>query len=120
MAEYLGQVYTQEYIEVITDALKTGDLSLSDPSFRRRHRKHLSAALAAVKQMLDLRATHTGGNGKLDLIILPELSVHPRDVVTHLVPFARAYKTVILAGLTYEEVFPGEPLGRMSTTLTDR
>jgi hypothetical protein len=44
------------------------------------------------------------------LLILPELSVHPRDVETHLVPFARAHKAIVLAGLTYEELFPGQPL----------
>ncbi len=48
--------------------------------------------------------------GRLDWLILPELSVHPDDVQTHLVPFARAHKTIILAGLTYEEIFPGQPL----------
>jgi len=36
---------------------------------------------------------------------LPELSVHPKDVGTHLVPFARAHKTIILAGLTYQDLF---------------
>jgi hypothetical protein len=60
--------------------------------------------------MLDLRETHTGRDGRLDWLILPELSVHPQDVQSHLIPFARAHKTVILAGLTYERLFPGEPL----------
>jgi hypothetical protein len=86
------------------------DLTVSGPAIRRRHRNHLSAALAAIERMLDLRETHKGRDGRLDWLILPELSVHPRDIRTHLVPFARAYKTIILAGLTYEEVFPGEPL----------
>ena len=86
------------------------DLTLSDPLLRRKHRRHLSAALEAVKSMLDLRETHKTGDGRLDFLILPELSVHPQDVETHLVPFARAYKTIILAGLTYEKLFPGQPL----------
>jgi hypothetical protein len=86
------------------------DLTLSDIAIRRRHRKHLSAALAAVERMLDLRETHKGSDGRLDWLILPELSVHPRDVVTHLIPFSRAHKTLILAGLTYEELFRGRPL----------
>jgi hypothetical protein len=60
--------------------------------------------------MLNLRETHKGREGRLDWLILPELSVHPRDVRTHLVPFARAHRTIILAGLTYEELFPGQPL----------
>jgi len=86
------------------------DLTVSSPAIRRRHRNHLSAALAAIERMLDLRETHKGRDGRLDWLILPELSVHPRDIRTHLVPFARAYKTIILAGLTYEALFPDKPL----------
>lgn len=86
------------------------DLEMSAPQHRTRHRRHLSAALAAVKSALALRETHKGMDGRLDWLILPELSVHPSDVQTHLVPFARAHRTVILAGLTYEELFPGQPL----------
>src|ERR1700683_5452798 len=77
---------------------------------RKRHRRHLSAALAAVNSMLNLRETHRGRNGRLDWLILPELSVHPSDIKTHLVPFARAHRTIILAGLTYQELFEGKPL----------
>jgi hypothetical protein len=80
---------------------------LSHPSIRRKHRNHLSTALAAVEKMLDLRDTHKNQNKRLDWLILPELAVHPRDVSSHLVPFARAFKTAILAGLTYEPVVPG-------------
>ena len=86
------------------------DLALNDLATRRRHRNHLSAALAAVKRMLDLRETHKGSDGRLDWLILPELAVHPKDVRTHLVPFARAYKSIILTGLTYEEILAGQPL----------
>ncbi|QPQ54206.1 hypothetical protein IC614_07480 [Allosphingosinicella flava] len=86
---------------------KTFGLELADPTIRRKHRNHLSTALAAVEKMLDLRDTHKNQNKRLDWLILPELSVHPRDIATHLVPFARAFKTAILAGLTYEPVIPG-------------
>ncbi|WP_421951732.1 hypothetical protein [Pelagibacterium sp.] len=83
------------------------DLTLSDPTMRIRHRRHLSAALAAVERALALRETHKGREGRLDLLILPELAVHPDDVQTHLVPFARAYKATILAGLTYQSLATG-------------
>lgn len=86
------------------------DLLLSQPAIRRRHRNHLSAALAAVERMLDLRETHKGSDGRLDLLVLPELSVHPRDVDSHLIPFVRAHKAIVLAGLTYEELVSGQPL----------
>lgn len=86
------------------------DLEMRDAAIRRKHRKHLSTALAAVEKMLDLRETHKPDNKRLDWLILPELSVHPDDVATHLVPFARAFKTAILAGMVYERVIPGQPL----------
>ena len=89
---------------------KSTDLTLSELVFRRLHRNHLSAALAAIERMLALRETHKERGGRLDWLILPELSVHPRDVGTHLVPFARAHKTIILAGLTYEQLVAGQPL----------
>ena len=60
--------------------------------------------------MLDLRYTHEDGPKRLDWLILPELAVHPDDVKTHLEPFARQHKTLILTGLTYEEIFPDGPL----------
>lgn len=90
--------------------LPPDDLTCSNPTIRKRHRNHLSAALAAIERMLELRETHKGREGRLDWLILPELSVHPNDVKTHLVPFARAHKTIILAGLTYESLFVGKPL----------
>lgn len=94
----------------IKNAALVGDLTLSDPVIRKRHRNHLSAALAAIERMLDLRETHMGLDGRLDWLILPELAVHPLDVKTHLTPFARKHKTMILAGITYEELIVGQPL----------
>ena len=86
------------------------DLTLDSPVIRRKHRNHLSAVLAAVERMLALRATHMKGETLLDWLILPELAVHPNDVRTHLVPFARTHRAIILAGLTYEQVVAGKPL----------
>ena len=79
-------------------------LSLSTPLIRKKHRRHLSAALTAVKSIMHLRNTHMERGGELDWLIFPELAVHPKDVTTHLMPFARAYKALILAGLTYEKL----------------
>ena len=92
------------------DDFKPTDLALNDPTIRRRHRNHLSAALASVERMLALRETHKAKKGRLDWLILPELAVHPKDVCTHLVPFARAHRTMILAGLTYEKILADQPL----------
>ena len=92
------------------DDFHHADLALNGPAIRRKHRNHLSAALAAVERMLALRETHKGSEGRLDWLILPELAVHPKDVRTHLVPFARAHRAMILTGLTYEEILAGQPL----------
>tara|TARA_R110002072_G_scaffold171448_2_gene325140 strand:+ start:5413 stop:9111 length:3699 start_codon:yes stop_codon:yes gene_type:complete len=80
------------------------DLTFNNGSSRTKHRRHLSAALASVQSALALRETHKGRDGRLDLLILPELSVHPDDVRTHLIPFARTFRTTILAGLTFERL----------------
>ena len=80
------------------------DITFSRPEIRRKHRNHLSAALEAVKKMLYLRKTHLEDDGRLDWLILPELAVHPKDVKTHLIPFAQKFKSIILAGLTYEKL----------------
>ena len=95
---------------VLPHTFDNKDITLSERSFRRRHRNHLSTALEAVKRMLDLRDTHMDRGSRLDWLILPELAVHPDDVRTHLVPFARAYRTLILTGLTYQEIFSGKPV----------
>jgi len=94
----------------IINAAAVDDLSLSDRGIRKTHRNHLSTALAAIERMLDLRETHMGLDGRLDWLILPELAVHPLDVKTHLIPFARKHRAIILAGLTYQELFAGQPL----------
>ena len=94
----------------IKNAFKNGDHTLGYPALRKKHRNHLSAALAAVERMLALRDTHKGAEGRLDWLILPELAVHPSDVHTHLVPFARTHRAIILTGLTYDSVLPGQPL----------
>ena len=86
------------------------DLALDKSAIRQEHRRHLSAALASVKRMLVLRETHKGSDGGLDWLILPELAVHPKDVRTHLIPFARAHKAMILTGMTYEAILAGQPL----------
>jgi len=60
--------------------------------------------LAAIERALDLRDTHRDRGQRLDWLILPELAVHPADVGTHLVPFARARRAIVLAGLTYQQI----------------
>ncbi|MDE3001319.1 MAG: RNA-directed DNA polymerase [Gemmatimonadota bacterium] len=91
------------------------DLS-GDPAFRRRHRAHLVAALEGVNQMRRLRDTHrdvAADDGQtIDLLVFPELAVHPDDVRPLLVPFARKYRCILLFGMVYhtEPRLAGSPL----------
>ena len=81
-------------------------LSLAE---RKLLRRHLTAALAAVRSTLRLRGTHISGGGELDLLILPELSVHTDDLEI-LKSFAITHQTIILAGLVYHEARAGDGL----------
>ena len=87
-----------------------------DPSFRLRHRAHLAAALEGVNQMRRLRDTHRSmardDDQTIDLLVLPELAVHPADVGPLLVPFARKHRCILLFGMVYhaEPRLAGSPL----------
>jgi hypothetical protein len=89
---------------------------LIDQGFRGRHRQHLAAIIEGVSQMLRVRETHrpqARPHGRLlDLIVLPELSVHPQDIDTILLPFVRTHKCIVLCGQVYhrEPLLPGGPL----------
>ena len=83
------------------------DPTLGHPDIRTRHSQHLAATLEAIRAMVKARASHRDENPRLDWLILPELAVHPQDIRTHLYPFARVHKTMILTGLTYEKLLPG-------------
>lgn len=91
------------------------DLS-SDRSFRFRHRAHLVAALEGVKQMRRVRDTHrsmgSDDGQTIDLLVFPELAVHPDDVILLLYPFARKHRCILLFGMVYhaEPRLPGAPL----------
>ena len=85
----------------------TDDLKLSSEPARSRHRDHLTKALALVRQSLRLQEPGPpNGRPKLDLLILPELSIHPDDIERYLKPFARAFKTIVLAGVAFEALRP--------------
>lgn len=96
----------QTILPEIDDLLKSP--LLENAEMRRKQKNHLAEALGAVDQMVTLRRSHTPEPFNLDLVILPELSVHPDDVDAFLVPYARSRKTIILAGLTYDEIEKGK------------
>lgn len=89
---------------------------LTDPTLRTQQRSHLAALLEGVSQMLRVRETHRSQarqDGRvLDLLVFPELAVHPLDVDTLILPFVRSYKCIVLCGLVYhsESTLQGAPL----------
>ncbi len=78
---------------------------LNDPSFRTRQQAHLSAIMEGVAQMLNVRDTHrqqTRSDGRvIDLLIFPELAIHPHDINTRILPFVRKHKCLMLFGQVY-------------------
>ncbi len=74
---------------------------------KKEMRRHLTAALSAVRSSLRLRKTHKDGAGHLDLLILPELSVHIDDLEI-LKMFAISERAMVLAGLVYHEARKGD------------
>ena len=84
------------------------DLTLSDQAFRIRHRRHLAAVVSLTGQMLSARGTF-GKRTHADLIVFPELSVHPADLYLLERLMDRA-KAMIFCGLVFQERQPGGPL----------
>ena len=89
---------------------------LADPAFRARQRRHLASVMEAVNQMLQLRETHQTQSRTdgcvVDLLIFPELAVHPLDIDTLILPFVRTHKCMALFGQVYHRASsaPGAPL----------
>lgn len=79
----------------------SADPQISNPEERWKQRRHFASALAALDAMLRLRETHTPQDGRLDLLVLPELSIHPDDIGPFLLPFARQHRCMVFGGLVY-------------------
>ncbi|MDZ4819512.1 MAG: RNA-directed DNA polymerase, partial [Planctomycetota bacterium] len=92
-----------------TKAFGPHDPEFNAPATRHHYRRHLTAMLAGVDQMLRVRATHRQDAG-LDFLLLPELAVHPDDVRSRLLPFVRKHRCWVFAGLTYHRCHTDGPL----------
>ena len=85
------------------------------PEFRRRHRAHLHAMCHLVDQ--HLRAVESSHDSQsqqtlLDLVVFPELAVHPDDLQA-LVRLSDRTRGAIFAGLTFSEhPFLRKPINR--------
>lgn len=91
-------------------------LRFDHEDFRRRHRNHLQDMLLHVRSALRLRRAHIAGRPVLDWLILPELAVHPEDVEL-LADFAREFRALVLAGVTYEDVEEAQGLANTAIWL---
>ena len=79
------------------------DIQFDDPNFRARHREHIATMTCLVLDKL--KAVKQADGEKTikplaDLIVFPELSVHPNDIVL-LKQLADKTGAMIFAGLTY-------------------
>ena len=79
---------------------KSADLQLNDASFRRQHRRHLSAMLRLLLKTLDVRKGYGDSDEHIDLVLFPELSVHADDV-SLLTRFADSAKCMVFCGLVF-------------------
>ncbi len=89
---------------------------INDPHLRTRQRAHLSAVMEGVAQMLRVRDTHRqqlrNDNRIIDLLIFPELAIHPDDISPRILPFVRKHRCLVLFGQVYhpKDSMPCSPL----------
>jgi hypothetical protein len=85
-------------------------------SLRPWRRAHLAAIMEGVSQMLHIRRTHRDiartDNRSLDLLVFPELAVHPDDIDLLILPFVRQHRCIVLVGQVFHprDDAPGSPL----------
>jgi hypothetical protein len=85
-------------------------------TLRTRRRAHLAAIMEGVSQMLHIRRTHRDiprtDNRSLDLLVFPELAVHPDDIDLLILPFVRQHRCIVLMGQVFHprDAAPGSPL----------
>jgi hypothetical protein len=108
------QSVTPDFDDYATHA---NDPELSgDAVFRNRHRQHIAAIMEAVSQMLRVRETHVSQDREdrrlIDLLIFPELAIHPDDIDPVVLPFVRRHKCIVMFGQVYhrQPSLPTNPL----------
>jgi hypothetical protein len=87
-----------------------GDPELNVAATRHEHRRHLSAVLGAVHRMLQVRETHNVSGAGVEMLVFPELAVHPDDLNSHVVPFVLQHRCIVFAGMVFHRARPGGPL----------
>ncbi|MBF0347717.1 MAG: hypothetical protein HQL81_08610 [Magnetococcales bacterium] len=83
------------------------DITLDDPAFRRLHNRHLSSIATLIWRQLHAQAIIEGEQkARADLIVFPELSVHPTDQQKILERLSDVTGAMIFAGMTYQKIGP--------------
>ena len=81
------------------------DPELNNSVIRSRAKVHLAAIMGGVSQMLNIRRTHRdlprADNQNIDLLIFPELAIHPDDIDQLILPFVRQHRCIVLFGQVY-------------------
>lgn len=89
------------------------DPELQDRSLRIRRCTHLATLIEGVSQMIRVRESHRKQNRSddmsLDLLIFPELAVHPEDLGQLILPFVRKHKCIVLCGMVYHKRYESDP-----------
>ena len=90
------------------------DPELGGDEIRSRCRSHLAAIMGGVEQMLHVRESHrcVMARRSINLLVFPELAVHPGDIDTFILPFVRKYRCLVLMGQVYHyrDFTPDSPL----------
>ncbi|MHC2069761.1 RNA-directed DNA polymerase [Bremerella sp. T1] len=76
------------------------DPTLDHPPTRRKHRRHLSAMLRLFMKLTEVREGYKDKAEPIDLVLFPELSVHPDDIFL-LERFADSLKCLVFCGLVF-------------------
>ena len=106
----------QSVIPTVEDYKDLADPKLDGKDIRLRGKAHLAAIMEGIAQMLRVRDTHRNSPGmnrrSIDLLVFPELSIHPRDIDPLILPFVRQYRCIVLLGQIYHhrDFHPNSPL----------
>lgn len=83
-----------------TEDFKSADPTLNEPTMRRQHRRHVSSMLRLFMKLTEVREGYKNAAEPIDLVLFPELSVHPDDVFL-LERFADSLKCMVFCGLVF-------------------
>lgn len=75
---------------------------LSDPSYRKRHRRLLTAILKLLQKTIEVRNRAEDSHTTLDLVVLPELAVHIDDLVI-VQRFIDKVRCMVFCGLVFHD-----------------